>query len=219
MSLENNSDYFLLRYLPGGALGLRELSENFADVARVSAKGTLTVLEFGSLEEMSLILLIAESAEDMRRWAEQVLPETQGARLLAATGYAAEPLAQVYADSMEEIVGLIVGFRDAYTYGEKLVATYGRAQPKPVAERAAARTGHRTGAGKRGARSARGKRTPDRPCCSRPPRRSRQQPRFQPLHLRRPILPRRTYRRRPTRLFQQPRANRCYMWRSSRRSW
>ena len=125
ISLENNRDYFLLRYLPGGALGLRELSENFDDLARVSAKGQLTGLEFSSLDEMSLLLLIAESAEDARIWAEQVLPETDGARLIAATGYAAEPLAQVYADSRDEIIGLIVGYRDAYTYGQHLDAAYG----------------------------------------------------------------------------------------------
>ena len=51
LSLEANKDYYLLRYLPGGALGLRELSENFADVARVSAKGELTGLEVSALED------------------------------------------------------------------------------------------------------------------------------------------------------------------------
>ena len=125
LSLEANQDYYLLRYLPGGALGLRELSENFADVARVSAKGELTGLNLGALEDMSLILLIAESAEDLRLWVEQVLPETEDARLLAATGYAAAPLAQAYADSLDEIVGLVVGFRDAYLYSEKLATDYG----------------------------------------------------------------------------------------------
>ncbi len=125
LSLEANQDYYLLRYLPGGALGLRELSENFADVARVSAKGELTGLEVSALEDMSLILLVAESAEDLRLWVEQVLPETEDARLLAATGYAAAPLAAAYADSLEEIVGLVVGFRDAYLYSEKLAAAYG----------------------------------------------------------------------------------------------
>ena len=125
ISLEANQDYYLLRYLPGGALGLRELSENFADVARVSAKGELTGLEVSALEDMSLILLIAESAEDLRLWVEQVLPETEDARLLVATGYAAEPLAAAYADSLDEVVGLVVGFRDAYLYSEKLATAYG----------------------------------------------------------------------------------------------
>ncbi len=133
LSLERGRDYHILRYLPGGSLGLRELSENFADVVRVSAKGELTGLEFESLSEMTLIVLLAEYAEDMRNWAEQVVSEADGTRLLAATGYAAAPVAQVYADTMEAIVGLMVGYRDAYTYGEKLALNFGelpQAQPK-----------------------------------------------------------------------------------------
>lgn len=133
IGLERGRDYHILRYLPGGSLGLRELSENFADVVRVSAKGELTGLEFESLSEMALIVLLAEYAEDMRNWAEQVISETDGTRLLAATGYAAAPIAQVYADALDEIVGLIVGYRDAYTYGEKLALNFGelpQAQPK-----------------------------------------------------------------------------------------
>ena len=133
LSLERGRDYHILRYLPGGSLGLRELSENFADVVRVSAKGELTGLEFASLSEMTLIVLLAEYAEDMRNWAEQVVSEADGTRLLAATGYAAAPVAQVYADTMEAIVGLMVGYRDAYTYGEKLALNFGeqpQAQPK-----------------------------------------------------------------------------------------
>lgn len=133
LGLERGRDYHILRYLPGGSLGLRELSENFADVVRVSAKGELTGLEFESLSEMTLIVLLAEYAEDMRNWAEQVVSEADGTRLLAATGYAAAPIAQVYADTMDEIVGLLVGYRDAYTYGEKLALNFGelpQAQPK-----------------------------------------------------------------------------------------
>ena len=133
IGLERGSDYHILRYLPGGSLGLRELSENFADVVRVSAKGELTGLEFDSLSEMALIVLIAEYAEDMRNWAEQVISEADDTRLLAATGYAAAPIAQVYADTMDEIIGLVVGYRDAYTYGEKLAFNFGelpQAQPE-----------------------------------------------------------------------------------------
>lgn len=133
IGLERGSNYHILRYLPGGSLGLRELSENFADVVRVSAKGELTGLEFESLSEMTLIVLLAEYAEDMRNWAEQVISEADGTRLLAATGYAAAPIAQVYADTMDEITGLMVGYRDAFTYGEKLALNFGelpQAQPE-----------------------------------------------------------------------------------------
>ncbi len=123
--LVHGEDYFLLRYLPGGALGLRELSENFADIVRISARGLPTGLEFAALEEMTELLLIAESAEVIRNWVEQVLPEAEGSRLLVATGYAAQPLAQAYAEGMEQIVGPLFGIRDAFTYGEKLRATFG----------------------------------------------------------------------------------------------
>ena len=113
--LAPGDDYQLLRYLPGGALGLRELSENFADVARVSSRGVLTGLEFTSLADMALVLLITESADDLRNWAEQVLPEVGSMDLLVATGYAAQPLAQAYANSVPDIVGPVYGLRDAFT--------------------------------------------------------------------------------------------------------
>ena len=129
--LVRGRDYHILRYLPGGSLGLRELSENFADVVRVSAKGELTGLEFSSLSEMALIVLLAEYAEDMRNWAEQVVSEMDDTRLLAATGYAAAPIAQVYADTMDGITGLVVGYRDAYTYGEKLASNFGELPQAP----------------------------------------------------------------------------------------
>ena len=117
--LLHGEDYFVLRYLPGGALGLRELSENFADVMRISAKGVPTGLAFETIDEMTEIVLIAESAESVRNWIEQVLSVTEARRLLVATGYAAQPLAQAYADSLDAVVGPVVGLRDAFTYGEK----------------------------------------------------------------------------------------------------
>ncbi len=128
--LVNGEDYYLLRYLPGGALGLRELSENFDDVVRISAKGLATGLEFSSLEEMTEILLIADSVEDMRGWVEQALPESAVRRLLVATGYATQPLAQAYADSIDELIGPLFGIRDAFTYGEKLQTNFGGLLPE-----------------------------------------------------------------------------------------
>ena len=129
VNLQHGRDYFILRYLPGGSLGLRELSENFADVARVSYKGELTGLQFDSLDDLTAIVTITERAEDMRNWAEQVLTEVDNRLLLAASGYAAAPLAQVYADSMDEILGLVLGYRDAYTYAEQLARDFGELPP------------------------------------------------------------------------------------------
>ena len=119
LRLEANRDYYLLRYLTGGALGLRDLSQNFASVAKVSAKGRLTGLDLRSLDEMALMLLIAERAEDVRQWAEQVAPATD-AELVAAIGYAAQPLAEPYVRQTDGIAGMLVGIADAYTYGEML---------------------------------------------------------------------------------------------------
>ncbi len=127
--LLDGDDYVILRYLPGGALGARELSENFADVARISARGLPTGLVFAGLDDLAEILLIADSAEDIRIWVEQVLPELADPRLLLATGYAAQPLAQAYADSLDQIAGPLVGIRDAYTYSQKLIASYGVLKP------------------------------------------------------------------------------------------
>ena len=119
LRLEANRDYYLLRYLVGGALGLRDLSQNFNSIAKVSAKGRLTGLDLTSLDEMALMLLIAERADDIRHWAEQVAPTTN-VKLAAATGYAAQPLAEPYIRQTDGIVGLLVGIGDAYTYGEML---------------------------------------------------------------------------------------------------
>lgn len=127
--LVSGEDYHLLRYLPGGAVGLRELRENFADVVRISAKGLPTGLSFESLEEMTEVVLIADSAEDVRAWVEQVAPQLGNPRLLIASGYAAQPLAQAYAESIAAIVGPVFGMRDAYTYGEKLEANFGALLP------------------------------------------------------------------------------------------
>ena len=132
IELEENRDYFLLRYLSGGALGLRDLSRNFDSIVRFSSKGIATELEFSSLDDMTLMVLIAERAEDIRNWAEQVATETE-TYFIAVSGYAAQPLAQPYVDESSEIVGMIVGIRDVYTYGEKLEAIYGDFQsPTPA---------------------------------------------------------------------------------------
>lgn len=119
LRLEAGQDYYLLRYLTGGALGLRDLSQNFDSIVNVSAKGQPTGLNLTALDEMALMLLIAERAEDIRNWAEQVAPAAD-TELVAAAGYAAQPLAEPYVSHSAGIAGLLIGIRDAYTYGEML---------------------------------------------------------------------------------------------------
>ncbi|MCY4018164.1 MAG: SH3 domain-containing protein [Chloroflexi bacterium] len=121
--LVENQDYYLLRFLSGGALGLRDLSRNFGSIVNTSARGMPTGLGFTSLDEMTLMVLIAERAEDVRHWAEQVATETDS-DFIAATGYAAQPLAEPYVYAHEDIVGMFIGVRDAYTYNQILQANY-----------------------------------------------------------------------------------------------
>ena len=130
ISFEENRDYYLLRYLSGGALGLRDLSRNFESVIRFSSTGKATGLGLASLDNLTLIVVIAERAEAIRNWAEQIATETETG-LVAATGYAAQPLSQPYVDESDDIVGLIVGIRDVYTYGEKLQVMYQDFTPEP----------------------------------------------------------------------------------------
>lgn len=130
ISFEENRDYYLLRYLSGGALGLRDLSRNFDSVIRFSSTGKATGLGLSSLDDLTLMVVIAERAEAIRNWAEQVATETD-TLMIAATGYAAQPLSQPYVDESTEIIGMIVGIRDVYTYGEKLQANYQDFTPDP----------------------------------------------------------------------------------------
>jgi len=123
--LQENRDFFFLRYLPGGALGLREMSENFADIARLSGKGEETNLDIPSLDKLATILLLTDSAELLRQWAEQVLPAARAMKLIAVTSYGAQPLAQAYAASLQNVVGPLAGMDTAFTYSEMLWVGFG----------------------------------------------------------------------------------------------
>lgn len=131
LRLINGRDFMLLQYLPGGGLGIRELSENFADIARRSQPDASTSLPVRSLADMKLLLLVADSADDVRNWVEQALPEAGDARLYAAASLAAEPLTSAYVQDIDRFAGLVVGLRGAYTYGAMLDAAFGvDAQPQ-----------------------------------------------------------------------------------------
>ena len=123
LSLVANDNYYIARYLAGGTLGLRDLSQNFNSVVNINVQGEVTNLNLTSLDDMALMVLIAERSDDIRSWAEQIAPSTS-TRLVGATGYSAQPLAEPYVDQTDGILGLIVGYRDAFTYGEMLQAVY-----------------------------------------------------------------------------------------------
>ncbi len=130
--LVNGLDYLLLDYLPGGGLGIRELSENFADIARRSLRGVSTSLPINSLTGLKMLVLVADGADDVRNWVEQALPEAGTRRLYAATSLAAAPLTRAYVEDIDRFAGLVVGMRAAYTYGAMLDAALGvDAQSQP----------------------------------------------------------------------------------------
>lgn len=123
-----NQDYYVIRYLAGGTVGLRDLSQNIFSVTQFNRQGTATGLNIHSLDEFALMIVIGERSEEIRAWAEQVAPLTH-TRLLAAIGYAAQPLTEPYVNSSQGIAGLLVGYRDAYTYASMLANSFNTPVP------------------------------------------------------------------------------------------
>ena len=136
--LQAKLDYFVVRYLPGSVLGLRAFSEDTAALLLTDINGQATGLQVNSLRDFALIVVIAESAEDLRAYAEQVAP-LAGAPLIAAVNYAAAPLVEPYvgaqiAEGSSGLRGLLVGYSDAYTYGVMLggADAVARGGPRPT---------------------------------------------------------------------------------------
>ena len=123
-------DYVILRYLPSGAAGVRAL------VNGIYTGGFDTTAQFSTdiqgqpipnLVPAALaaapVLILAETSEDVRGWAEQYRPPalatTNAApqKLVFAVAVAADATARAYAKSRpESIVGPLVGLKDATIY-------------------------------------------------------------------------------------------------------
>ncbi|MEZ4671258.1 MAG: SH3 domain-containing protein [Anaerolineae bacterium] len=108
-----NRDFYIARYLPGDAVGLRAFAQNAGDTLSNDINGQATNLNIASLRDFALIVVIAERSDDVRNWVEQVAP-LASAPLLVAASNAAGPLAEPYDRSL--VNGLLVGYKDAYTY-------------------------------------------------------------------------------------------------------
>jgi uncharacterized protein YgiM (DUF1202 family) len=119
--LQANEDYFVTRYLAGNLVGLRTLGGNMALMLALDFRGQATDLNVSSLSDFAAVVVIAERAEDLRAWAEQISPLTS-APVLAAVGFAAEPLSEPYLAA--GIDGLLVGYRDAFTYDKMLASGF-----------------------------------------------------------------------------------------------
>ena len=111
--LQANKDYYIVRYLPGSVIGLRAFSQDTANLLLSDIRGQTSGLNVRSLRDFGLISVITDRPEDLRAYAEQIAPLTH-APLLAAVNYGSAPLAEPYASALGG--GLLVGYRDAYTY-------------------------------------------------------------------------------------------------------
>ncbi|MBC8099226.1 MAG: SH3 domain-containing protein, partial [Armatimonadetes bacterium] len=124
-ALLRNRDYFIGRYIAGEAVGLRAFSQDINALTRLDAQGQLTGLDVQSLDDFALIVIITDRVDGVRSWSEQIMPLTRTPLLFAASASAA-PLAAPYAQAS----GLLIGYRDAYTYARLLEA--GLAAPLPL---------------------------------------------------------------------------------------
>jgi SH3-like domain-containing protein len=120
-NFERNRDYTLGRYLVADVIGLRTFGENVGRLVETDLNGEATGLEIDTLDDFELIVIVTESGDRLRGWAEQVAPQT-GIPILAISGYGAMPLTQPYIESLSgsEIAGMLVGFEDAMTYSRML---------------------------------------------------------------------------------------------------
>ncbi|MBZ0281733.1 MAG: SH3 domain-containing protein [Anaerolineae bacterium] len=133
-----NQDYYTIRFLVGEVIGLRAFSQDVSALVGVDVNGQPTNLNVASLRDFALVAVIAERGEDARAWAEQVAP-LAGQPLLLASGFSAAPLVEPYAvpgspSAINGVGGLLVGFRDAYTYREMLDVAMGLRPPLSVPE-------------------------------------------------------------------------------------
>lgn len=120
--LQPREDYILLRYIPGEAVGVRSItrSEILSDLLfTIDTDGEETNLNFGTLDasDVAAVIVIGESLDDARRWAEQLQDVPELSKYLLTTA-AAEPLAKVYvnADGRQAYIGYLAGYRDTYLY-------------------------------------------------------------------------------------------------------
>jgi len=120
-----NVERVITRYLAGSAIGLRSFSENPAAAFALDVEGATTGLAIRSLNDFAVLVLIADSADDVRAYAEQVAPMTDSP-FTAVISYSASPVAETYTGTAGVYTGLLIGGQDATAYQTAL------AQVSPV---------------------------------------------------------------------------------------
>ncbi len=126
-ALEANRDYYVTRYLAAGVIGTRAFARNVVSYVTTDMNGQATNLSLSNIGDFALIVVVAERAEEVRAWAEQVAPSASGVPFIAAVSYAAAPMAEPYVlsgsdSALSGLAGMLVGYRDAYTYNAILGA-------------------------------------------------------------------------------------------------
>ncbi len=113
-----NRAYYVIGYLPGTTLGLRNLATNPQAIFDQDIRGATTGLLIDDLDDFALIVMITENVDNLRNWMEQVAPSVQ-TPFVVASGFAAMPLIAPYTNQRADIP-LLVGYQDAYTYNALL---------------------------------------------------------------------------------------------------
>jgi hypothetical protein len=114
--------YYIGRYLPGDALGVRGLIDNTQDVFAFDADGGPSGLTVSQFDQFGAVVVITDRADGLRIWAEQIAPNTASPVVFAVSAGAA-PLARVYADAIG--APLLVGMSDGATYISQMGAQMG----------------------------------------------------------------------------------------------
>ncbi len=118
---QRNQDYYVGRYLTGETIGLRAFAGNIRNFVGTDVRGDSTGLTLNSLDDFAAIIVIAERADTVRGWMEQIAPITS-TPMLVVTGASAATLVEPY---LTNASGLLVGYQDAYTYRSMLASLLG----------------------------------------------------------------------------------------------
>jgi hypothetical protein len=121
--LRENGDFYVARFLPGSAVGLRAFGENIGALLTTDINGQTSGLNIESLRNLALLVLISDRADDVRAYAEQIAPLTNRP-FVVAVNYASAPLAEPYAAG-SVVDGFLVGYDDAVTYSNMVNAVEG----------------------------------------------------------------------------------------------
>ncbi len=108
-----NRDYVVVRYLVTDVVGLRDFSQNIDRYLTFDVDGNPTRLRIDNLNDFARVVIITESADNLRLWGEQILPLMTNP-FVAVTSYSAAPLSEPYLNTRSG--AYLTGYSDAFTY-------------------------------------------------------------------------------------------------------